>query len=248
MAPSTTQAEQRVSVFDLTGDELAEYHAWHLATFGVPPLAGGAPDDDEDQDNDDADDDDDSADDADDSDDDAEQDDEDDDAEGDDDSWKSKSRKNERGKKAAEKKLKAAEAELAALKKGKQSDTDKAIEKARDEAKAEAQQEVRAARLEVSVTRHASAFADVDDALTQIEAAIKRGDIDADDIFDDNGKVDDAEVEKALKDILKRKPHLAGKGGRFKGKSDARKGSGGAKSEDDKSVDDHLAAIRRHKK
>lgn len=255
MAPSTPESrtasttEHATSVFDLRGDELAAYIAWHRETFGVPPLAGGAPNSDDDDEEDTDDDDDDAADrdDAD-TDDESDDDQDEDDAEGDAEYWKKRSRHNERLAKKREKELKTQQDKV---KTAKLSDQEKAVAKAREEAKAqareEADKEIRETRLEASVTRLATAFADPEDALHQIQIAVRKGDLDEDDIFDDNGKVQTAEVEKALKAILKRKPHLKGEasGRRFQGGSDARKGTGGKKTAADMSVDDHIKAVAR---
>ncbi|MEH3055536.1 MAG: hypothetical protein PGN13_16285 [Patulibacter minatonensis] len=263
---STTE---HVSVFDLTGDELAEYISWHREEFGYPPLAGGAPDDDdEDTDDDDGGDETEGSDD--DGDGDENTDDADDDQDGDENSveyWRGRSREHEARAKRLAKRLHKRQAQGGTdapgdrkkpkpKPKGDGGDADKsdeAISQARDEAREEAREEhareLRATRLEASVTRLATDFEDPEDALLYLERAIRLGDVDEDDIFDEDGKPIPAEVKVALKDILKRKPSLkAGqKSGRFRGGSDARKGTGGRTAED-MSIEDHIKATDRHKK
>lgn len=174
--------------------------------------------------------------------------------------WKQHARKHERRAKQIAKELeqlKKAEAERADAQKSEQ---EKAIEKAREEARNEvltaAQKERRADRLDAAVTRLAARgitvgeesvkFADPDDVLAFIERALDKGDIDPDDIFDSESKVQTDALTAALADLAKRKPHwLAGKPG--PGENDAGKGTGGRKSIEDLSVEDHLAQIKRHK-
>jgi hypothetical protein len=70
-------------------------------------------------------------------------------------------------------------------------------------------------------------FADPDDALMHIERAIRAGDIDAADIFDDDGKVQTGALQTALADILEHKPHLRSSDtpGKPKGNPDTRRGN-----------------------
>ena len=131
------------------------------------------------------------------------------------------------------------------------SDREKELEKAREEAKAEALAEAekdrRSDRLEVAVTREAArSFADTDDALLNVQRRIASGEIDADEIFDDGGKVQAAPLKSALAQLLEDKPHLAADDGRPKGESDGGRGEGGGGSEEDMSIEDHLKAISRH--
>jgi hypothetical protein len=129
----------------------------------------------------------------------------------------------------------------------------------------ESQKERRSDRLEVSVTRIAAKgvvvgtgddaktlkYEDPEDALVFIERAIARGDLDADDIFDDHGKVQTDAVTEALADLLKKKPRLAaGAGGptvRSSGSSDAGRGGGGPPDEDDLTPAQRLERRRKHK-
>jgi hypothetical protein len=146
--------------------------------------------------------------------------------------WKAQSRKHEREAKRLRKENEA----LAKAAKDREteslSEQEKALAKARDEAKtevlSEVEQERRHDRLEVQVTRLASkTFADTEDALIHIERAIAKGEIDADDIFDSDGKVQTDALRSELEQLLERKQHLAAKAP-GPGDSDAGKGSGGA--------------------
>lgn len=178
--------------------------------------------------------------------------------------WKVESRKHERRAKAEKKRAD----DLAAAQKKRDDETksehEKAIDKAREEAKAEAltesQKERRADRLEVATTRLAARgvkvgeasvkFTDPEDAMVHIERAIRNGDVDEDEIFDSEGKVQTDALQTALSELLERKPHLKADGssaGRASGSSDAGRGSGGGKSLDEMDVEEHLGAIKRHK-
>jgi len=183
--------------------------------------------------------------------------------------WKAESRKHEKRAKQERKDREALEARLRELEDAGKDEKEKAIEQARregrDEALTEAQKERRADRLEVSVTRLAAKgvkvgdgddaetvrFADPEDALLIVEREIARGDLDEDEIFDREGKVQTDALTTALANLLERKPHLradaAGGGGpRPSGDADAGKGKG-PKAEDDLSVDEHLAAVQGRK-
>lgn len=160
--------------------------------------------------------------------------------------WKAYARKHERLSKKATKQVEDLQAELAKAKEATQTEQEKALAQARKEAADEARNEVvgelRKERLQAAVARNAAGkFADVEDA-------IKLLDLD-DDIFDEDGKVDDDNLKSALESLLERKPHLAASpiGKKPAGDADGGKGSGGAKSLEDMSVEDHLQAIRRHK-
>lgn len=165
----------------------------------------------------------------------------------DDTDWKAYARKHERLSKKATKQIDDLQAELAKAKEATQSDQEKAIEQARKEAAEEARNEVgaelRKERLHSAVARTAATrFADVDDAIRLL-------DLDDEDIFDEDGKVNAENLSSALDDLLERKPHLAASpiGKKPAGDADAGKGQGGAKSLEDMSVEEHLQAIRRHK-
>lgn len=148
------------------------------------------------------------------------------------------------------------------------SEQEKAVEKAREEAKAEAltsiQKERRTDRLEAAVTRMAAKgvtigegddaktfkFADPEDALVFIERMISRGDLDEDEIFDDEHKVKPDALTAALVELAKDKPRLAAdadNNGGVSGDAGAGKGSGGT-SEEDMSPEDHLKAIQARNK
>jgi hypothetical protein len=224
----------------------------------TPLMAGGAPDDDDDDQTDDDDTDDGQ-------DDDDTDDDQDDDGEGekDLDFWKRMARKHESRSKREKRRADELAAKQAELDAATQSEQQKALEKARkegrEEALTEAQKERRADRLEVAVTRIAARgvqlgdnddeltkFADPEDALVFIERAIARGDIDADDIFNDDHKVDTDALADELADLLKRKPRLAAGATdtRNLGDSDAGKGSR-RKSPDEETVEDHLKKVQK---
>lgn len=173
------------------------------------------------------------------------------------------SRKHERRWKEERKAREQLQRQIEERENAQKSDLEKALEQARQEARqsalAEAEQERRADRLEVTVTRLAARelqigdgtarFADPEDALLHIQHAITAGDLDAEDIFDGNGKVDSEVVQTALAQLLDRKPHLrAGDQGpaRVQGGSDAGRGGTG-KSLEDESVDEIFARKRKHK-
>jgi hypothetical protein len=163
--------------------------------------------------------------------------------------WKAESRKHERRAKQERKAREELERKLKERDDADKSEQEKAIEKAREEAKTEAltesQKERRNDRLEVAVARNAAkTFADVDDALVHIKRAIDNGDVDEDDIFDSEGKVQTEALKTALDDLLERKPHLKATPGRAAGSADAGRGSGSGKSADDMSIDDHLKAVQ----
>lgn len=179
--------------------------------------------------------------------------------------WKAESRKHERRAKAEKKRADELDAAQKERDKANQTDHEKAVATAREEAKAEALSEAdverRSDRLEVAVTRLAAKgvkvgtgdtaktlkFSDPEDALVFIERAVAKGDLDSDDIFDKDGKVQTEAVTTALADLLQRKPNLAADAnGRATGSSDAGKGSG-AGDLDDESVAAHVNAIKRHK-
>lgn len=147
---------------------------------------------------------------------------------------------------------------------------EKAIEKAREEAKAEALTEAekgrRDDRLEAAVTRVAASigvkigegdeakvvkFADSDDALVNIQRRIANGDIDADELFDGDGKVQTDALQSELATLLEDKPHLqaASNGGskRPDGDGDGGKGSAG-KTGEEMSVGEHLKQIQQSRK
>lgn len=229
---------------------------WYLTEFR--PVAGGAPE------GDDADDGDDDADTADDADTDAD-DDSDEDAEVTKDAayWEREARKN----RTAANRERKARAKLAEKLKAKddenKSERDKAVDKAREEGKTEAlsaaQKEIRQDRLEAKSTALAAkgveieveedgetksvrvAFADPDDALIYVERAIAKGEVDEDDIFNDDGRVDSDGLASELKRLLETKPHLrAGETkGKPKGDPDRGKGSPAQKDLDDMSVEEH---------
>lgn len=174
--------------------------------------------------------------------------------------WKSHSRKHETRAKAEKRRADELQAKLDKIAEANQSDQEKAISKTREEARTEAlteaQKERRSDRLEVAVHRLATKgikvgdelakFADPEDVLTHLERAIARGDLSEDDIFDSESKVQTDALTAALSDLAERKPHwLAGTAKPGPGENDAGKGSGGSKSLEDMSVEEHLARKRR---
>lgn len=179
--------------------------------------------------------------------------------------WKNQARKHERRAKAEKKAREAAEAKLKEQDEADKTEQQKAIDAAKEEGRTaaltEAEKERRGDRLEVAVTRLASKgvkvgddenvkFADTEDALLHLEKAIKRGDVDEDDIFDSEGKVQTAALTEALVELLENKKHLRADGagsGAGAGSADAGRGGGGGKEKEEMSVDDHLKSIRKHK-
>ena len=159
--------------------------------------------------------------------------------------WKAMARKHERRAKAEKKRADELATAQQERENATKSEHERAIEAAKAQAKAEAlseaQQERRNDRLEVAVTRAAAkTFADTDDALLHVQRGITAGDIDADDIFDSEGKVQTDALQTALSELLERKPHLAANGtGRGGGSTDAGKGSGGGKGLEDMSIEEH---------
>jgi hypothetical protein len=176
-----------------------------------------------------------------------------------DDDWQAKARKHERAAKAERKRREDLERQLKEKDDEDKTEQQKAIDKAREDGKAEAltaaEKDRRSDRLEVAVTRLASKgitfgqgddaktlkFADSDDALGNIERMVARGDIDADDIFDSEGKVNADALQDALADLLKSKPHLAaGDAKPPPGDADTRKG-GRQENDEESLVKDYLA-------
>ena len=179
--------------------------------------------------------------------------------------WKAMARKHERRAKAEKKRADDLAAEQKKIDDANKSEQERAVETAREEGRTaaltEAQKERRADRLEVAVTRLAARgikvkdgdtektlrFEDPEDALVFIERAIAKGDLDEDDVFDENHKVklDDIEVELAA--LLERKPRLAAgtNGGgegerRAAGGADGGRGKGAGTGIEDMSVEDHI--------
>lgn len=241
------------------------------ALLKAKPIAGAAPDDDDDKDkaagagdDDDDDDDDANADKASSGDDDDADKDKDDAASGKQEpDWKRMARKHEREAKKARKERDAAAAKLKDREDADKSEQEKAIEQARDEErnnlKGEHEKERRQDRLETAATRIAAKgvvvgsgddaktlkFADPDDAMVHIERDIRNGDLDPEDIFDDNNRVKAPALEEALVDLLKRKPHLAADSKKSKVNGGADGGKGKATTTES-SVDAEFKKLRRH--
>lgn len=161
-----------------------------------------------------------------------------------DDDWRTKARKHENAAKRERKAREEAERKLREREDANKSEHEKALEQARKEARTEAlteaEKERRADRLEVAVTRLASRgvtvgegddaksvrFADAEDALLNVERAISRGEIDTDDIYDSEGKINNEALTTALAELATAKPHLLDSAERPKpkGDPDTRKG------------------------
>jgi hypothetical protein len=181
--------------------------------------------------------------------------------------WKAMARKHEREAKKAKAERDAHAAKIAEIEASKMSDQDKAIAKAREEAKAEADTEHdkvrRADKLELAVTRIAASkgvtvgegdkvktvkFADPDDVQMWVERQIAKGDIDADDIYKD-GKVDADVLTEALTGLARSKPGwlvgaAAPSNGTPAGSVDA---GAGAPPKTGSSVEGELSHIQKHK-
>jgi len=185
--------------------------------------------------------------------------------------WRAKARSWERTAKKAQRERADYEKKLKDREDLDKSENEKAIEAARQEgektARAAAEKERRADRLENATIRlasrgfeiaddegkkHTVKFADPDDAHTYIERMIRRGEIDEGDLFDDDGKVQTAALSEALTDLIASKPHLVADGagggarprGKVSGSADGGKGSSGAKELEDRSADEWLTAIQ----
>lgn len=176
-----------------------------------------------------------------------------------DDNWKTKARKHEAAVKRERKKREELEENLKKLRDADKSDHERAVEKAREEARTEAlgeaEKERRSDRLEVAVTRLAAKgvkvgegddaksirFADPEDALLRIERAVSRGDLDADDVFDDDGKVKTDALADELVQIASANPHLVanGEGRKANGDADTRKGEKASNDLESMTPEDH---------
>ena len=198
---------ERVSVHDLDGQDLEDYIASHIATYGIPPLAGG------------------------------------DDGggvggggdggdggdggktgAGDGVDWQAESRKHEDRWKAKDKTIEELTAKVAEFEESKKTEQEKAVSTAVKDAteklSAEFGGQLRTERLNSAIARRAAnKFADVDDAVALINAS--------DDLFDGEGKVDTKALDKALDELLEKKPHLKHGTNRVTGDGDGGKGSGG---------------------
>jgi hypothetical protein len=154
-----------------------------------------------------------------------------------------------------------------------QSEHEKAVQKAREEGEQSARQanekERRGDRLENAAIKLAGKgvkvklgdeeqtlkFTDPDDAFVYIERMIRNGDLDEDDLFDDKGKVKPDALTEALEELVDAKPHLVAAGGngggnggrKVHGSADGGKGSGGSKSVDEMSTEEHFQRIKQHK-
>lgn len=183
--------------------------------------------------------------------------------------WKRESRKHERNYKKAMRRVGELEKSQKDRNDADKSTREKELDEARSTARGELEEkhktERRADRLEVAVTKAAAKglkigdgddaktlkFADPDDALLHLDRAIRSGELDPDDIFDNDGRVRSDALDEALTEILESKPHLAaesgngGSGRRVKGGADGGKGKA---PNTDMTVESRLKQIRRHSK
>lgn len=188
--------------------------------------------------------------------------------------WKKQARANETRAKKAERARDSALAKLRKHENENKSEREKELDKARTEAankvREEASAERRQDRLENSVIRLAAKgikigegddattarFRDPEDALLHLNRAIAEGEVDAEDIFTDEGKVKSDAVRDALAEILDSKSYLRAEaegspkpekpkpeGGGDGGKGGD--GSGKDKSLEDMSVEEHYQRIRK---
>lgn len=132
----------------------------------------------------------------------------------------------------AERDLKAIRKEFDDLKAAHATDAEKAVLKAKEEGKAEALKTANARVLKSEIKAAAAGkLADPSDAVRLL---------DSDEFTDDDGEVDDKKLAKAIEQLLKDKPYLAGKG---RGNGD---GGGGPRGKDaEPSMDDWLRAQAR---
>ncbi len=185
-----------------------------------------------------------------------------------DDDWQAKARKHERDAKKLRQENEALKTAQAEIDKAKMTEQEKAIAAARDEAKTEVttkyEQERRAERLELAVTRIAVGsgikvgegdkakvvkFGDAEDVQMWVERRIASGDIDAAEMYDENGKVNTAALTEALTGLAASKPTwLAGhttNGSTPPPDFDGGKGKGGGgKDLESMTADDHLKEIQ----
>lgn len=174
--------------------------------------------------------------------------------------WKAMARKHERNAKKLLKEKADFEKALKEREDADKSEHEKAIEKAREEGRTqaltEAEKSRRADRLELATTRLAAKgveigektvkFSDPEDAHVFIERAIAKGDLDADDIYDSEGKVQTDALSDALADLLRRKPNLAADSvPRPKGDADAGKGGGSSDGSPSSDPEEHFKALRK---
>lgn len=163
--------------------------------------------------------------------------------------WKREARKHERRARAEKKAREELEGKLRERTDAEKTEHERAVETAREEARAEAQAahaaERRADRLELAVSRGAKGFRDPEDAAVYLERAVKDGDVDLEDLFDDNDRVKTDALATVLEDILEARPRLKVGEGEGIPDGDGRKGGGAGKSSADMSPDEVFASIRR---
>ena len=186
--------------------------------------------------------------------------------------WKRRAHRSEKKARTRPRRSEEAQKKLQERDEATKSEHEKAIEAARKEeresARKEADTERRADRLESATIRLASRgftvkdedgkdqtlrFADPDDAHTYVERMLRRGDLDEDELFDENGKIQNDALTAALQELLETKPHLVANGNgtgrttKVSGSADGGKGSGGGKSKTDLSTEEQFERMRQHK-
>lgn len=161
--------------------------------------------------------------------------------------WKAMARKHEREAKKARREAEGFKKSLDDKAESDKSEQEKALDAARKEAaenaKSEASKTYRSKIKNAEIRAQAGGrFADPSDAVVLAQ-------IDDEDLFDDEGEINADVIKSALDALLESKPHLAAgqAGGRIQGSADGGKGTGSAKSEEDKSVDDHLADVQKQR-
>lgn len=129
----------------------------------------------------------------------------------------------ERAKYADYDEVKRKALELEEIQLEQQSEFEKAVAKAVKEERAnnlrEYETERRSNRLQIAVANHARELADVDDVVLNLSQG------DTNELFNNEGSVDDGAFGKALEDLLERKPHLRGGGQVPTGDADAGRGA-----------------------
>lgn len=182
--------------------------------------------------------------------------------------WKKMARKHEREAKKAREREAQLTAKLKEREDADKSEHEKAVEAARAEGESAAlskyEQQRRADRLETAVIRLAAKgvklgdgddaktvrFADPDDVQMFIERQLAKGELDADEIYDKDGKVVTSVLTAALVDLATDKPgwleqqNGGNGGGRSAGDADAGKGKGGSNALEGMSPEEHLKQIQ----
>ena len=158
--------------------------------------------------------------------------------------WESEARKHERRAKQTAKRVAELESQLKEREDADKSEHEKALEQARkeaaDAAKAEALSEVKAERLSAAIARLAAG------RFAKVEHAERLLDVDSDDIFDDEGKVQTEALKSALDTLLEENPNLAATPSKPSGDADGGKGKASTPLSE-MGPEAHFQQIRRHK-